>query len=119
MNLRVMVKLKSLPGPRYRSQGEGSGEAFREDHLIPAFEKAVAKGERLTVDMGGAKYGYPTSFLEETFGGLARSRGTERVKATLEIRSVSEPLLKDEIMHYVAFAERDRTPPFEPEGGAA
>ena len=114
MNLRVMDKMSALPGPRYREQGAGSGEEFRDDHLIPAFDAAAANGETLVVDMDGAKYGYPTSFLEETFGGLARKRGTLEVAQSLEIRSVTEPLLKDEIMHYVEFAEKARTPPFEP-----
>ena len=114
MNLRVMERMSALPGPRYRTQGEGSGEEFRDDHLIPAFDEAIARDETLVVDMDGAKYGYPTSFLEETFGGLARKRGTAKVEQLLEIRSVTEPLLEDEIKHYVKFAERARTPPFEP-----
>ncbi len=93
MDLRTMDKIKSLPGPRYRSQGEGSGEEFREDHLIPAFDESVKREETLTVEMDGARFGYPTSFLEEAFGGLARRRGTERVQRTIEVKCTSEPML--------------------------
>ena len=114
MDLRTMDKLISLPGPRYRSQGEGSGEEFRDDHLIPAFDQAVKRGETLTVDMDGARYGYPTSFLEEAFGGLARRCGTERVQRTIEVKCTSEPMLVREIMHYIRYGEERKTPPFIP-----
>ena len=114
MKIRVMSKMDSLPGPRYRSQGPGSGEEFRDDHLVKAYDRAVAQDETLWVDMDGAKYGYPTSFLEETFGGLARLRGISKVEARLKVRSVTEPLLQEEVMHYVVHAEDERMPPFEP-----
>lgn len=116
MELRVMDKLTSLPGPRYISQGEGSGEEFRDTHLIPAFEQAVALGEVLVVNMDGAQYGYPTSFLEETFGGLARERGTALVEKTIRIKCTSEPMLIDEVMHYIRYGEQNKTPPFAPQG---
>lgn len=117
MKLRVMEKMKdSLPGPRYKLQGKGSGEAFREDYLIPAFNKAIENKEILYVDMDGAKYGYPTSFLEEAFGGLARKCGTELVQKTIRIESTGEPMLVKEIMHYIKFAEEERTPPYELSG---
>ena len=116
MKLKVMEKMDSLPGPRYKSQGKGSGEEFRDDHLIPAFDEAVRKGEALYVDMDGAKYGYPTSFLEETFGGLVRMRGRGKVKKVLSIECTSEPMLVEEIMHYIEYAEKEKTPPYKPPG---
>ena len=114
MKLRVMKMMNSSPGPRFRDQGEGSGEAFREDHLIPAFDEAVEKEEVLCVDMDGAKYGYPTSFLEEAFGGLARERGTDIAKKTIRIECTSEPMLYKEVLHYIEFGEQDKTPSYEP-----
>ena len=113
MKLRVMDKMKTLPGPRYRRQGPGSGEEFRDDHLAGAFDKAVAEGKVLIVDMDGATRGYPTSFLEEAFGGLARLRGTKQVHAHIDIRCTSEPMLRLEVMHYVKYGEQEKTPPFE------
>ena len=112
MKLHTMSKMRSLPGPRYRRQGDGSGEEFREDYLIPAFDRAMEQNEVLEVDMDGAKYGYPTSFLEEAFGGLARERGTVLIKKWVNVMCSSEPMLVDEIWHYVEYAEEDRTPPF-------
>ena len=113
MKLRTMEKMTSLPGPRYKRQGNGSGEEFRDAHLIPAFDRAINLCEILEVDMDGAKFGYPTSFLEEAFGGLARSRGTELVLKNIKITCSSEPMLIEEIIHYVKHGEDEKTPPFE------
>lgn len=57
-----------MPMGRYRSQGDSSGEAFRDDVLIPAFE--VYEWVYLHLDNG---LGYGSSFLEEVFGGLVRN----------------------------------------------
>ena len=116
MKLQVMKNMKSLPGPRYRDQGQGSGEEFRDVYLIPAFDEALEKGEKLFVDMDGAEYGYPTTFLEEAFGGLARKRGRDSVISILRIVCIDEPLLEKEIEHYINFGERERTPSFEISG---
>ena len=108
-----MAKMTSLPGPRYEWQGEGSGEEFRDGHLLPAFNQALERGETLTVDMEGAEFGYPTSFLEEAFGGLSRICGTKRVQESIEIRPVSDdPYLVDEILHYVQWGEVPGHHPF-------
>lgn len=109
----IMVnKMKSLPGPRFRHQGPGSGEEFRDDHLIPVFDSTVKVNDILTMDMDGAPKGYPTSFLEEAFGGLASKRGTDLVKRTIRIQCTDEPLLIREIEHYIHYGEQKRTPPF-------
>jgi hypothetical protein len=57
-----------FPGGRYRKHGEGSGEEFREDFLVPA----IAAGGSVTIDFQGT-FGYPASFIEEAFGGLVRA----------------------------------------------
>lgn len=64
--IRVVIHeaLGNPPVPRYRRQGAGSGEELREDHLIPALDRARAQGGRVEVDADGTPYGYPASFLE-------------------------------------------------------
>jgi len=59
-----------FPGGRYRSDGPESGEAFRDDVLVPA----LSRGDRVSVVLDGTA-GYPSSFLEEAFGGLVRVHG--------------------------------------------
>lgn len=54
------------PAGRYRDDGDFSGEAFREDLLIPAL-----KSGDLEVTLDGVM-GLGSSFLEEAFGGLVR-----------------------------------------------
>ena len=105
MTINVAKEFTIHPGPRYPHQGRGSGEEFRERHLKPKFVAAISKGEPLVVELDGVEFGYPTSFLEEAFGGLAREFGIEAVQKALEFRSVAEPMLEVEIRHYIRHAE--------------
>lgn len=56
------------PGGRYIRKGPFSGELFREMYLVPAIK---AKYKQIEVILDGT-FGYMNSFLEESFGGLAR-----------------------------------------------
>lgn len=56
------------PFGRYKSDGEYSGERFRQDFLERALRSATGK---ITVILDGAR-GMGSSFLEEAFGGLVR-----------------------------------------------
>jgi hypothetical protein len=55
------------PLGRYVTDGDFSGERFREDFLRPA----LASEEKVEVDIDGVE-GYGSSFLDEAFGGLVR-----------------------------------------------
>jgi hypothetical protein len=55
------------PAGRYRKDGPFSGEAFREEILLPA----VKKWSNVLVNIDGVA-GLPSSFWEEVFGGLIR-----------------------------------------------
>lgn len=109
IQINIADQFTKLPGPRYRDQGSGSGEQFLEEHLLPAFEKARKAGEQITIQLDGVKYGYPTSFLEEAFGGLARKFGVESVRKVLLFESNEEPMLRDEIYHYIGRAAEHRS----------
>ncbi|WP_337519562.1 STAS-like domain-containing protein, partial [Desulfovibrio sp.] len=52
-----------FPGGRYRSDGEFSGEEFRDNILIPALQKY----QQVIVELDGTR-GYGSSFLLEVFG---------------------------------------------------
>lgn len=56
-----------FPGGRYRKNGRGSGEEFRQRFLEPLFNEDA----EAIIELDGAS-GYPPSFLEEAFGGLVR-----------------------------------------------
>ena len=104
VTITIASDFVDLPGPRYRNQGKGSGEEFREELLKPRFVKAREAGEQLLIRLDGVKFGYPTSFLEEAFGGLARECGIETVQETLIFESHGEPMLEEEIRGYIQVA---------------
>ena len=106
--INIARDLTRFPGPRYRTQGSGSGEEFLKKHLRPAFLRAKQAGDKVTVQLDGVKYGYPTSFLEEAFGGLAREFGIDDVQGTLVFESANEPLLDYEIRQYIKEANQVR-----------
>lgn len=68
--------------------GPGSGEAFRDDVLIPALTRARDADTVLVVDLDGVA-GLPTSFLEEAFGGLLRHTAwtLASIKDTLKLKA--------------------------------
>jgi len=92
----IALEFTTKPGPRYIEEGEFSGELFRTLHLVPAFDLAVASKEKLVIDLNGTE-GYATSFLEEAFGGLARTYGEAKVAAIIEFVCDDDPYLIDEI----------------------
>ena len=100
MALSIAHEYTPLPGPRFKKQGPKSGEEFRESILEPRFKEAQKRGEVILVDLDGG-YGYGTSFLEESFGGLARIHGVDAVLDTLIFKSEEEPYLIDDIKRYI------------------
>ena len=101
MIIKISKDFTDTPGARYKNESDYSGEEFRESILEPKFTEAEKNGEKLIVDLDGG-YGYPTSFLEEAFGGLARKLGSERVLKVIELISNDEPPLIEEIKGYIA-----------------
>lgn len=101
IKINIAKEFSPLPGPRFIVEGDHSGELFRRDYLRPRFIAAREAAEKLTVELDGARFGYPTSFLEEAFGGLARLEGIPAVLETLNCVSTDEPLLVKEIENYI------------------
>ncbi len=91
------------PGPRFRKEGDFSGEEFRETLLCNWFEEAKAAGAKLFIDFDGG-YGYAPSFLEEAFGGLARLQGSDAVQAILELKSDADPYLVERVRKSISQA---------------
>ncbi|WP_420415940.1 STAS-like domain-containing protein [Marinovum algicola] len=78
--IRIADDFNEFPGGRYPEDGDGNGTDFRERFLEPA----LSRGERVKIDLDGTR-GYPSSFLEEAFGGLIRKGvSREKIKATFE-----------------------------------
>ncbi len=103
MEIIICKDFTDAPGPRFKSQGDFSGEAFREDFLIPKFKEALK--EKLVINFDGT-FGYPTSFLEEAFGGLKEKYDKELILKTLEFISNDEIGLISEVKGYIDSNER-------------
>lgn len=106
MKIVISKDFSETPGARYKNEGDHSGEEFRETILVPKFEQAIKQGEKLLVDLDGG-YGYPTSFLEESFGGLARIYDYKKIMSILEFKSDDEPSLIEDIKGYMKSAKSE------------
>lgn len=104
VRIHIAKDFSDTPGGRYRTDGEASGEEFRETQLKPRFLQAQKDGTALEIDLDGAE-GYATSFLEEAFGGLAREFGAQQVMKTLKLSCKDEPMLVKEIHSYIEAAK--------------
>jgi len=72
--INIAEDFSRCPGARYPSEGDFSGEEFRNNYLKPTIEEALKKGQRVRIILDGSA-GYSTAFLEEAFGGLVREDG--------------------------------------------
>lgn len=102
MELIVSKDFSETLGGRFKSDGdysaEYSGETFYESLLEPLFLKAVNNNDTLNINLDGT-YGYPSSFIDESFGRLSRMYGEKKVLKTLKFISNDQPglikLIKD------------------------
>ncbi len=95
--IKIASEFTDTPGPRFIGDGPFSGEEFRKRFLEPLFEN---NNDLIEIDFDDA-WGYPSSFLEEAFGGLARKYGKDKVLNRIEIISNDEPTLEKEIQEYI------------------
>lgn len=89
-----------FPGGRYRKHGKWSGEEFREEKLIPALHQ----GDDVVEVLMDETSGYPSSFLEEAFGGLVRKGfkvGDLRARLKLIARSKSHEIYPELAWSYI------------------
>ncbi len=100
IRINVSKDFSDVIGPRHRSQGEHSGEEFRDRILLPAIQKAIRKNEKVFIDLDDT-FGYPITFLDEVFGKLSRYCDKEQILNILEFKCDDEPSLIDEIKDYI------------------
>jgi len=90
MTYNIAHEFSMTPGGRFRKHGPYSGEEFREDVLCDLLHTAIEGGDKLAIVLDGA-VGYPSSFLEEAFGGLVRLRkfSHETIRRHLEVQALN------------------------------
>lgn len=100
MKITIAKDFTDTLGARYYTDGPYSGQAFREEILKEKYQEAKSNNEILEIDMDDC-YGYPSSFLEEAFGGLVRCLKGENILETIKLISLDEPGLVEKITQYV------------------
>lgn len=98
--INIARDFSTKPVGRFREDGPHSGQVFREDFLVPNLEK----GDVIIV-LDGTE-GYPSSFLEEAFGGLMRLQkwSAKEIKRRLSIRATDPEYVpyRDRVLGYLA-----------------
>lgn len=102
--INIAKQFSKVPAGRYLADGNKTGELFRTKFLIEALNGTK---EEIEIVLDGA-VGYPSSFLEEAFGGLVRNGFTaDQLKERLRIVA-NEPRKKRyvaQIWDYITEAE--------------
>jgi hypothetical protein len=98
--INIAKDFTDAPGGRFIKDGPFSGEDFRERILIPKYDEALNSNDRILIDLDGC-FGFPSSFLDEAFGGLARKKNNKDVLSIFEFKSEDEPSLINVIKKYV------------------
>ncbi|WP_278584891.1 STAS-like domain-containing protein [Eikenella corrodens] len=103
MILNVASDFSPFPAGRFKADGPYSGEAFRDEKLLPALQDH----QTVQVILDGA-LGYGSSFLEEVFGGLVRLNRwpTQDLLDRIQLVSDEEPALIEEIKGYMQDAAK-------------
>jgi len=85
----------TVKGRYHPEDGKFTGQRFREEYLQPIFFEY----DKIIIDLDDS-YGYPSSFREEAFGGLARylKLSAKKILEKLEFISKDEPPLIDVII---------------------
>ena len=102
IEISVAKDFSPAPGGRFKSHGDHSGEEFRDDILRPKLDIAIRENITLICNLDGC-LGYPSSFLDESFGQLGREmkkKGIDILKYMTFI-SKDEPSLVENIQHYI------------------
>jgi hypothetical protein len=97
---KIADEFTRTPGPRYIHEGPNSAEQFLKDIFRNRFLRAVENNEVIDVDLDDTA-GYATSFLEGTFGELARENSISLVLKHIKILSPKKPWYKEEVMEYI------------------
>lgn len=99
--IKIANDYTRFPGGRLQTDGKYSAEEFRKTKIEPIFESE----DKIVIDLDDVE-GYSTAFLEETFGGLVRVFGKQKVLEKIEVKCTDEPLLLQEIQIYIELAEK-------------
>lgn len=73
IEINIARDFGNYPAGRDEADGPLNGEKFREKLLVPKLEEAIQKNKHLVISLDDVK-SFGSSFLDEAFGGLIRSK---------------------------------------------
>lgn len=90
-----------FPSARHKIDGPNSGELFRDDYIVPALNAHY----QVLIDLNDVA-GYPSSWIEEVFGGLVRVSKfkVQELRARMML-DIADRLQEEEIWLYIEEAE--------------
>jgi hypothetical protein len=97
VTINIASQFSRYPAGRYKADGPYSGEAFRDDFLIPQLRQPDT---RVVIQLDGAR-GLASSFLEEAFGGLVRAGFDSRQLHDRLVLESKDASLINEIEEYI------------------
>lgn len=103
--IKISDDFTRFPSGRYKTDGEFTGEHFREDFLVPYLKE----NDKVVIDINDVR-GYGSSFLEEAFGGLVRNKyfsENDLKKRMTILCSENNNTYKDEIWLYIKEAQNE------------
>jgi len=107
LSIDIARDFSRYPGGRYKRHGKNSGEAFRDELLVPRLTEAIREDRQLCVKIDGVR-GYGSSFLEEAFGGLVRKAIFQpdeiRSHLKIQVEDVRFSIYADLIDRYISEA---------------
>lgn len=106
MKLHIVKEFTDTPGGRTITEGDYSGELFRDTLLIPRYKESLKKKEKLEIYFDGA-YGYPSCFLDEAFGGLVKECHEKNVLDNIIIIANDDLTIERRIRNCVAGVEKE------------
>lgn len=97
LKINICKDFSKALGPRKISLGDYSGEQFYKEILLPKYQEAAKINDKIEICLDGC-YSYPPSFVDESFGNLARNYGLEKVLDKITFISDDDPTRIDEII---------------------
>jgi hypothetical protein len=106
MLISIAKDFSDVPWGRYPSDGDVCGQIFREKFLV----EPIKRGEKIMVSLDGVE-GLGSSFLDEAFAGLVRTRAAteDQLRAQMEIVTSQREfqMYIDLVWRYVRQAEEE------------
>jgi len=96
MEINISKDFSKTPGGRFKNEGDFSGEEFREKFLRKRYLEAKSNNEKIKIILDGC-FGYPSSFIDESFGGLARDLNDNKIFSDFVFISDEQPGLIEDI----------------------